>query len=355
MEKIIEIFNNLNPDNIIQIILAIGIMICFRIISSGISAIIIKILRPKTNEKRDVRKNPFYLPLKTIITFSGIYIAINMVKTALEIPEETIVILNKILKIMMILLVAKAFDEGLSSKHTIIKKLRNKSETEIDETTFKLTMRLIKIAIYIVAGFMVISELGYDISGFVTGLGIGGVVITLAAQDTAKSLIGGLAIFLDKPFKVGDYIQIGKYEGTVEDIKFRTTNIRTVDDAVLHIPNSEVSVTSIINLSEMNTRRYEVKLTLERECDLDKIQLVQKQIEDMLVKHEMVTPNSVHVNFQTITDNGNIIVVIAYIEETNYFKYIEIKEEINYKIMSILKNQDVKLAYNTQSVHIKRD
>ena len=350
-----EIINNLNTDNIIQILLAIVVIICFRIISSGISSIIIKIIRPKTNEKNDIKKNPFYLPLRTIIRFCGIYIALNMVKTALEIPEEIIIILNKIIKIMMILLVAKAFNEGLNSKHPIMKKIRNKSEKEMDESTFKLTMKIIKIGIYIVAGFMVISELGYDISGFITGLGIGGIVITLAAQDTAKSLIGGLAIFLDKPFKVGDYIQIGKYEGTVEEIKFRTTNIRTVDDAVLHIPNSEVSTTSIINLSEMNIRRFELKLTLERECDLNKMQLVQKQIEDMLVKNKMVSPNSVHVNFQTIIDNGNILVIIANIEETNYFKYIEIKEEINYKIMSILKNQDVKLAYNTQSVHIKRD
>ena len=83
-----------------------------------------------------------------------------------------------------------------------------------------------------------VSELGYNISGFVTSLGIGGVVITLAAQDTAKSLIGGALIILDKPFKVGDYIKVGTFEGIVEEITFRSTNIRTLDNSVLHIPNS---------------------------------------------------------------------------------------------------------------------
>ena len=118
-------------------------------------------------------------------------------------------------------------------------------------------LRITKIAIYVLAGFMVISELGYNISGLITGLGLSSVVITLAAQDTAKSLIGGLAIFLDKPFKVGDYIKVDQYEGTVEEIRFRTTSIRTLENTVLHIANSEMSVAAIINYSEMEKRRYQ--------------------------------------------------------------------------------------------------
>ena len=87
-------------------------------------------------------------------------------------------------------------------------------------------VRGIKFLIYAIAVFIIIFEMGYDLSGLITGLGIGSVVLTLAAQDMIKSLLGGFFIFTDKPFKVGDFIKFSTYEGTVEDITFRSTKIR---------------------------------------------------------------------------------------------------------------------------------
>ena len=237
MEKIEQIINNLNIEVVIQIAIAIGVVIVFRILSSVVSGLIIRILRTENKEKIDVKKNPFYLPLRTIFTFIGVYIALNMIKDVATIRPEIQSIIYKSIKILMILLVAKAFGDSLDERNGVFTKIRKKSNKEIDQSTINILLRTIKIGIYIIAGFMVISELGYNISGFITGLGISGVVITLAAQDTAKSLIGGIAIFLDRPFKVGDYIKVDQYEGTVEDIKFRTTSIRTLENSVLHIPN----------------------------------------------------------------------------------------------------------------------
>ena len=354
MEKAIDFVKNLDVQKVTEILLAIGIIIMFRILSSIISGIIIKLLRPKTKEKKDVRKNPFYLPLKTIISFLGIYIALNMVKGTLRISTEIVNLITKIIKISMILLVAKAFGDGLNTKNLIFTKIKSKAEREIDETTLKFAIRILKIVIYFIAGFMVISELGYNISGVITGLGIGSVVITLAAQDTAKSLIGGLAIFFDRPFKVGDYIKVGQYEGTVEDIKFRSTNIRTLENSVLHVPNSEMAISAIINYSEIQKRRYYSELIVELNTSLERIQDVQKKIKNMLNSNKMIKKDSVHVNFQAITDNGIKLVIMAYINEADYFKYIRIKEEINYNIMEILRNENIELAYNTQTIYVKK-
>ena len=216
-----------------------------------------------------------------------------------------------------------------------------------------IILSVIKIAIYIVAGFMVISELGYNISGFITGLGISGVVITLAAQDTARSLIGGISIFLDRPFKVGDYIKVDQYEGTVEDIKFRTTSIRTLENSVLHIPNSEMSVAAIINYGEIEKRRYYAKLALEFDTKLEKVHNVKNKIWEMLQKRDDIEKDSIMINFQEISDHGMELIVIAYINRTNYSEYLDIKEQINYEIMATLASENVELAYNTQTIHIK--
>ena len=100
MEKAIDFVKNLDVQKVTEILLAIGIIIMFRILSSIISGIIIKLLRPKTKEKKDVRKNPFYLPLKTIISFLGIYIALNMVKGTLQISTEIVNLITKIIKML---------------------------------------------------------------------------------------------------------------------------------------------------------------------------------------------------------------------------------------------------------------
>ena len=353
MEKIAKIISSLNVESVIQIVIAIGVIILFRILSSVLSGIIIKVLRPKSKEKRDVRKNPFYLPLRTLFRFIGIFIALYIAKDVIAISPEIQVVIGKIIKISMIIFVAKAFGDGLNEKNGLFTKIRTKNNKDIDQSTMNIILRVIKIVIYVIAGFMIISELGYDISGFITGLGISGVVITLAAQDTAKSLIGGMSLFLDKPFKVGDYIKVGEFEGTVEDIKFRTTSIRTLENSVLHVPNSEMSASAIINYSEMEKRRYYTKLVLELDTKLEKVESVKRKIENMLAQREDVIPNSIMINFQQISDNGMDLVVIAYINKTNYGEFIDVKEQINYEIMTILESENVELAYNTQTIYVK--
>ena len=340
---------------IIQIAIAIGIIVIFRILSSLVSKIIIKILSVKSKEKTDVRKNPFYRPLKTIITFIGVFVALNFLKETISISVTLEPIINKALKIAMILFVAKAFGEGLDEKNGVFAKIKTKNDTEIDPGTRAVILKAIRIAIYIIAAFMVISELGYNISGFITSLGIGGVVITLAAQDTAKSLIGGALIILDKPFKVGDYIKVGTYDGTVEEITFRSTNIRTLDNSVLHIPNSEMAISAIINYSEMKKRRYSSRLTLELNTKLENVEIVKNQIQQMLQSREDVFEDTVIVKFDNISANGIDLMVACYINETNYGKFLEIKEHINYSIMTIIQNQGVELAYNTQTILVKNN
>ena len=354
MENFEQIISELNVEVVIQIIIAIGVIFVFRILSSVVSSTIIKILRPKGKEKVSVKKNPFYLPLRTIFTFVGIYIAFNIIKNATTISPEIQSILDKGIKILLILFVAKAFGDGLDEKNKVFVKIRNKSNKDIDKSTMNAILRITKIAIYVLAGFMVISELGYNISGFITGLGLSSVVITLAAQDTAKSLIGGLAIFLDKPFKVGDYIKVDQYEGTVEEIRFRTTSIRTLENTVLHVANSEMSVSAIINYSEMEKRRYYAKLVLEFGTSLKKVEIVKNKINSMLMQMDEIEKETIMINFQEISDNGMDLVVIAYINRTNYAEYLDIKEEINYNVMKILENEGVEMAYNTQTMYLKR-
>lgn len=264
-------------------------------------------------------------------------------------------ILETIIRIVSIIIIAKIMAHILTAKSSWIRKLQEKIDNgkEKSKINSEFLAKIAKTIIYTIAIFLIIQELGFDLGGLITGLGLGGVILTLAAQDTAKNLFGGVVIFLDKPFKVGDYIEVSKYSGTVEDITFRSTAIRTADDSLLHIPNSEMSAATITNWTEINRRRYKTNLLITLETPLEKVMKVKQEIITMLSEQEEIYSDTVMVNFENILDSGIGLVVIAYTKITNYAKYLELKEKLNYKIMKILESNHVQLAYNTQTIHIK--
>lgn len=280
----------------------------------------------------------------------------KIIETIENIKNMEIVV--TLIRIILIFIIAKILVHILTSKSSWVRKMQEKINIETGKKTNKnnseFLAKITKTIIYVIAVFLIIQELGFDLGGLVTGLGLGGVIITLAAQDTAKNLFGGVVIFLDKPFKVGDYIEAGTYSGTVEDITFRSTAIRTVDDSLLHIPNSEMSSVAITNWNEINRRRYITNLVITLETPLEKIVKIKQEIIDMLSSKNDIYQDTIRVNFENILDNGIQLVVIAYTNITNFGEYLGLKEELNYEIMKILENNNVELAYNTQTIYVKK-
>ena len=274
----------------------------------------------------------------------------------IETIKNTTLLVSAI-KIILIIIMSKILVHIFTSKSSWIRKMQEKINAalgrEENNKNSEFLAKIAKAIIYTVAVFLIIQELGFDLGGLITGLGLGGVILTLAAQDTAKNLFGGVVIFLDKPFKVGDYIEAGTHVGTVEDITFRSTAIRTLDDSLLHIPNSEMSSVAITNWAEINRRRYRTNLLITLETPLDKIAKIKQEIINMLSEQEEITTDTIMVNFENILDNGNQLVVIAYTDVIQYAEYLKLKETLNYQIMQILENNGVQLAYNTQTVYIK--
>lgn len=271
---------------------------------------------------------------------------------------KNVEILQTSFRIIVIIIISKIFVHILTSKKSWVRKTQEKINIargkENSNANTEFLAKIAKGIIYTIAVFLVIQELGFDLQGLIAGLGLGTVVITLAAQDTAKNLFGGLVIYLDKPFKVGDYIQLSTYTGTVEEITFRSTAIRTLDNSLLHIPNSEVSAVAITNWSELEKRRFFTSLVLTLETPLSKVEKVRVEIEDMLKEEVDIFSDSISVKFQNILGNGIEIVVIAYTSITDYAQFLKLKEQLNYRVLQILEDNKVQLAYNTQTIYVKK-
>lgn len=354
MEQIISWIQNISLETLINFWIAIAIILVFRVLSSGIAYFVIRMFQWKTKRKKEIKQSAFYDPLRVFIRILGIYLAISFLQGPLQINEKFMLLMTKIFKIISILVFAKGLARSFTVKSTLVEKMRRHMKHEIEESTLSFLLKGVRGVIYIIAGFLVITELGFNLNGLIAGLGVGGVIVTLAAQDTAKNLFGGLVIFLDKPFAVGDWIQVETYEGTVEDITFRSTRIRTFENSVVNIPNSILSNASIINWSRMEKRRYKIDLCLELNTPLEKVEIVKNRITQMLEQREGIIDDSIMVKFDKITENGINLLVYSYTNSVDYASFIEEKEKINYKIMQILREEKIELAYDTKTIYMKQ-
>lgn len=354
MNNLIEFFTNLNSEKTVDLIIAIGIVAVFYILSPLFSYAIIKIFNIKKNEKK-IRQNAFYLPLKSFFRVLGIYIGLRYLKPVIGFSNNIMDWITKIFRIVVILTTATGLAHSFTKNSSIVKKFKEKSEKDVDDTTVIFCIRIIKVFIYVIAGFMIAADLGYDLSGIVTGLGLGSVVVTLAAQDTIKNLFGGLIIFLDKPFKVGDYIKFDTYEGTVEDVTFRSTKLRTLENSIAQIPNSEISSSTVVNLSKMQKRRYTLNLGLVLNTNLDKMKILEEQILDYLNNNAVVIDETANVSFSEIGSSDYNINIYCYLNVIDYKLFLKEKENINYGIMNIVHQNNVELAYETKTIEIKNE
>ncbi len=354
MEQISNIISNITSVQIIDILIALLIIVIFRVLSSTISYAIIRMFKFKAKSAKEIKESAFFKPLKLFFIILGIYLAILFLKVPLNISEPTMQMVTTIFKIISVIAFAIALAKSFTIQSSLIKKMKKTSKRELDDATIEFILKIVRVLIYIIAIFVVLALLKIDLTGLIAGLGIGGVIVTLAAQDTAKNLFGGVVIFLDKPFNVGDWVQMDAYEGTIEDITFRTTRIRTFENSLLNVPNSIISNASVINWSKMQTRRYKANLRIDFNTSIEKLERVKARIEEMLKERESIVDDATIIRYDNINENGINMLIYTYTDSINYASYLSEVEKINFKIMRIMEEEKVKLAYDTKNISIEK-
>ena len=221
---------------------------------------------------------------------------------------------------------------------------------EVDRTTFDAVAQLLRITIGIATFLFVMQSQGVSVSGVLAFGGIGGLAIGFAAKDLLANFFGSLVIYFDRPFAVGDWIRSPdkEIEGTVEEIGWRLTRIRTFEKRPLYVPNSLFSNISVENPSRMTNRRIKETIGL-RYDDLDKAAVVASDIRQMLRAHpEIDTDQTLIVNVVQLNEYSVDILVSTYTRATALVRFHEIKEDILFRIAAIIKADGADFAYPTR-------
>lgn len=230
-------------------------------------------------------------------------------------------------------------------------------DTSLDATTISAMGKLLRLSLIITVALVVLQTFGYSISGVLAFGGIGGLAVGFAAKDLLANFFGGLMIYLDRPFKVGDWVRSPdqNIEGTVEDIGWRLTRIRTFDKRPLYVPNATFTSISVENPSRMTNRRIYETIGV-RYCDIKTVKVIIDDIRQMLRNHpEIDQRQTLIVNLNKFAPSSLDFFVYTFTKTTNWVRFHEIKEEILLKIMEIIESHGAEAAFPTTTVHLVTD
>ena len=224
----------------------------------------------------------------------------------------------------------------------------------VDITTLDAVAKLLRLSVIITAVLVVLQTLGFSVSGVLAFGGVGGIAVGFAARDLLANFFGGLMVYLDRPFSVGDWIRSPdrEIEGTVENIGWRLTAIRTFDKRLLYVPNSVFTTIAVENPSRMTNRRIYETIGI-RYDDIDKMEAITKDVESMLRNHpDIDTSTTLMVNFVTFAASSLNFFVYTFTRTTVWTEFHAIKQDVLLKISDIITSHGAEIAFPTSTVHI---
>ena len=227
-------------------------------------------------------------------------------------------------------------------------------DVPMDETSAAAVGRLLRVSVMITTALVALQTFGFSISGVLAFGGMGGIAVGFAAKDLLSNFFGGLMIFLDKPFKVGDWVRSPdrNIEGTVENIGWRTTCIRTFDKRPLYVPNSIFATIAVENPSRMKNRRIHEVLGI-RYADIDKMEFIVNDVRAMLENHEEIdTKQTLIVNFDQFAASSVDFFVYTFTKTVNWEHFHRVKQDVLLKIADIIENHGAECAFPSSMVYI---
>jgi MscS family membrane protein len=227
-----------------------------------------------------------------------------------------------------------------------------KTESTLDDQLIPFIRKSLRIFIVFMALLMLVQNLGYSISGLLASLGIGGLAVALAAKDSLSNIFGSLMILLDRPFMLGDWVKVGDMEGTIEEVGFRSTRIRTFAKTQITIPNSTLMNMSIDNFSRMPKRRIKMTVGVTYNTTPAQMRQAVADIRQMLRDHPAIDQDFFLVNFTDFGASSLDIMIYCFTTSTVWGEYLDAREDVCLKIMETLEALGLEIAFPSRTLYL---
>lgn len=232
----------------------------------------------------------------------------------------------------------------------LLRSAQNKLDLNTNNTMGRFFENIFRAMVGVFTGIALLDRLGVPVAGLLTGAGVAGLAISLAAQSTLSNLIAGITLVLEHPFGIGDYVILGSSEGTVEDISFRSTRIRTTDNVAVTIENSKVCSEYIQNCNQRSSRLWQFTLGLTYSTSREQLTQLCHDLSDMLKDQPTVRPETVTVTVDKFNDYSIDILVRLYVTTLPYGDFLQEKSRLNLEIMQMVSQAGCDFAFPTTTL-----
>ena len=339
-------------NSILNWAIAVGILILSFIVVKMLYWIFSNVIRRLTSKTKtnldDVLIDKLEKPLTYLVLILGYWISIHY----LVFKEEVELVLENAAYFLLVIDVTAILSRIVDALITeIIMPISEKSDSSFDNQLIPVIQKGVRSIIWILGIIIGLDNIGFDITAMIAGLGIGGLALALAAQDSVKNIFAGIMIFLDKPFRIKDRIQVDGFDGIVEEVGLRSTRLRTLEGRIVTIPNSRFTDNSVTNVTSQPTLK--VKLNLGLIYDTDEVQM-QKAIDILedIVKNQEAITDDYAAGFNGFGDFSLNILFIYYVKPDSH--WLDTQTLVNKEILRRFNKEGLEFAFPTQTI-LKKD
>jgi len=338
-----EYFSNSVQDYVTALSVFFGVIIALRLFK----VVVIRRLH-KLAEKTATDIDDFLIGLlrhmgPLVYFFVALYLATRSLVVTESVSKVLHIVFVGIITIKVIQLIQEAATFFLN-------KWAQREQDPTDAVAVKNIIQVLRVALWAIGVIFVLDNLGVNVSSVVAGLGIGGIAVALAAQTVLGDTFSSFAIFMDKPFKVGDFIIVGDLLGTVEHVGFKTTRIRSLHGEQLIFSNTDLTNSRVRNYKRMETRRILFKIGVIYQTSTEKVKKIPSMIEKIVKEHELTKFDRAH--FQSYGDFALIFEIVYYVLSPDYNKYMDVQHFINVRIKEAFEKEGIEFAYPTQQLYV---
>jgi len=333
-------------DAAVVFLLLLVFVVLNRVFGRYVVAVLLKVTNHTDSEFDDKVIKAFEKPIRFLLIFTGLYLALRY----LPLSVNADIFINRLFRSLLIVCLGWGIYELAGTNSVLSDEFKEK--LKMDNILISFFSKVIRFVIIAITFVLVANEWNYDINGFVAGLGLGGLAFALAAKDMLANIFGGIVIIMEKPFSIGDWIITPSVEGVVEDISFRSTRIREPSQALVTVPNSTLASENIRNMSKMQKRRLDFYIGLSYSTPPEKIRACVDNIDAMLRNHPEIHQETIIVNFEKYSESSLDVLVHCFTNTTVRAEYLKVRQDVNFKIMEILAQEGVEIAFPSRSVYL---
>lgn len=229
------------------------------------------------------------------------------------------------------------------------------TDSKLDDQAIPILRRSIKIVVGTLATIMVIQGLGYSVTGIIASLGVGGLALALAAQDTVANLFGSVIIFTDRPFQIGDWVEFKGIEGTVQQVGFRTSVIRRFDRSTVMVPNAVFSTEPVVNHSRRDRRRIKMTIGVTYSSSREQMGQLLDGLRQLLKDHEPIDQSFHFAHFVAFGPSSLDVQIYCFTTTIDWVEWLEAREQLMLKIMALVESLGLEFAYPSQTVYLRQE